>query len=115
MGNQSKYETRILEVRCCCDPGKLLGTLPVKALDGLLDRTYVFEFLDTTLLDRESLRPVIKRVQLEVAKFSTYKTMGRALEGDHYEIPFSYDALKDMGVPLEVLRCIEGFKENKNA
>jgi hypothetical protein len=93
-----------LEVRCCCTPLKLLGWLEWpddgrRSMRFLLLRTMAeFEW------DNDQVK--IDAIELEVSSY--YSVYGRAA-------PTSYKAVKDEGLPIEVLRRVPGFTENKHS
>lgn len=83
-----------LEVRCCCQPKKLLGTLPVP------DRVQHGQCIVFPRLQRLAGSNSLDRVMLPVATF-WQRHKGYCL------------ALKAEGVTLEVLRTLVGFEEHK--
>jgi len=96
---------RRVEVRCCCRPEKLLGWLPV-------DEARIF---------------VGSRVKFLIAPARTFKELGlESVSGFEVEVltlPIleavmpgelvGHPALKSEETPIEVLRRIPGFVENK--
>ncbi len=86
--------TKRMEVRCCCVPQKLLGWLDV--MEGA--RQYAFTVNEPV---RVSSWPAIKfrRIVLPVAKINVGSE--------------TYLALKSEETPIEILRMIPGFVENK--
>lgn len=87
---------RRVEVRCCCVPSKLLGSLPVMDRDLVLGRRIEF-----VVLQRFG-EPRLPRVSLEIATWES--GVGRVeLAGGL--------AIKSNDVPIEVLRRIPGFIE----
>jgi len=95
---------RRVEVRCCCRPEKLLGWLPV-------DEARIF---------------VGSRVKFLIAPARTFKELGlEGVAGFEVEVltlpilwaimPLEENrlALKSEDTPVEVLRRISGFVENK--
>jgi hypothetical protein len=95
-----------IEVRCCCQPQKLLGTLPVP--------------------DQTGLGAMVKFVVMKPRTYAQPRGHNRPLNGDPYiHLPTeSYAdmtgphpkygiALKAEGVSIEQLRLIPGFIEEK--
>lgn len=94
------YDTKVLEVRCCCDPGKFLGMLEVPrelARKGGPLRCRLQERLEGTPDQVSHSRFAPPTVLLEVARLN--------MNG------VSVMAVKSNDVPLETLRKIPGFSE----
>lgn len=97
-----------VEVRCCCDAGKLLGWLEVD-LDRYKGQKYINfpmilipnEVAGTIEASYKISDKVFKDVTLELAKFQKGDP-----DGGQTSI-----ALKDLNHPIETLRMIPGFKE----
>jgi hypothetical protein len=83
-----------LEVRCCCQPRKLLGTLPVP------DHVQSGQCIVFLRLQHSADPSPLEHVMLRVATF-WQRHKGYRL------------ALKAEGVTLEVLRTLVGFEEHK--
>lgn len=87
-----------LEVRCCCQPRKLFGTLPVEAGDW---RAHRFEYMDPMAhigdLPSEAR---VRSIELEPAMFKGKRGA-------------PYLALKSGRYPIETFRKIPGFEEAK--
>lgn len=81
------------EVRCCCAPQKLLGWIEWP------DSMRIARFALVSPLGTTTWRASIESVELVLAD---YAEDGRA-----------YKAVKADGVPIEKLRRIPGFVENK--
>lgn len=97
---------RRVEVRCCCQPARLLGTLPIP--DNAQSWSYpVCKASRVTspqaLLRAASAGAKPETLTLELQKFAVIVD-GRSVTGI---------ALKADGVPLEKLRRIPGFIEAK--
>lgn len=98
-----------MEVRCCCTPKKLLGTLPVPDLTSegtsvdfaLMQPRINFNHWRGEKAARASAN---RRLTLQAQSF-------QAVEG---ETMLAGIALKAEGVPIETLRLIPGFIEAKN-
>lgn len=99
-----------VEIRCCCDPGKLLGYVEV-------DRTFIYEGLTLNffLCPVASLKPFwsqrdgdllsytsSEQLQLPVAMVSGHDRSGEWIHGL---------ALKSNDTPIEQLRRIRSFRE----
>lgn len=93
---------RRVEVRCCCSPLKLLGTLPLP--DKVQAHTYAVMQPKTTDFLRVAARGVRPQtVTLQLVQWA-------APDGKFRMVPQGY-ALKADGIPIEVLRRIPGFIE----
>ena len=97
-----------LEVRCCCQPQKLLGTLPVTDNHGasfqftvMKPRTYDFDF---------SRLPITTPVNRQFVTMPIESFVD--MSGPHPKYGL---AVKAEGVPIETLRLIPGFIEHKGA
>lgn len=87
-----------LEVRCCCVPKKLLGTLPVP--DHLLQAPQLTMLLMQPRFfglptDRRERRPT--SINLQITEIQDGRERWRAIKAE--------------GVPIETLRLIPGFIE----
>lgn len=97
-----------LEVRCCCDPNKVLGHVTHPQLQQPGDRLRI-EWLE---LAGEPLTPfgfhqdqaVRHRLELTVDRIAEYPC------GD-FGPPVMFDAVKNNDYPIEVLRRVPGFVE----
>lgn len=96
--------TRLMEVRCCCDPGRLLGWLPI-AGRAQLGAVLVF-FPPSRWSDSESGSRwwrdstfVPPPVRLKVCELMVPRVLS------------SYLALKAEGVSVDDLRSIDGWKD----
>lgn len=87
----------LLEVRCCCEPKKLLGWLPVQY-------------------------PYMTHVRYWLPEKVPFTDAHIGGEGKYIEMPLCeyagedlvvYRAVKSEGIPIELLRAIPAFKENK--
>lgn len=103
---------RRMEVRCCCTPNKLLGTLPVT------DRVFNGneQSMEFPLMGVPSQGLPYSRITLDVAEWVESRIIGPL--GDLLvQLPMDYGlsrsgvALKHEGVTLETLRRIPGFIE----
>lgn len=98
---------KLLEVRCCCSPQKLLGWLPVD--DSVRPGAVVRYCYRTRTEGRWACRdplsvsdaPMVHTIPLVIGEIY--------INGDHWL------ALKAEGVPLEILRLIPGFQEDPRA
>lgn len=94
-----------LEVRCCCQPQKLLGWLivPDHVRDGSVVSFVVSpaHWVRETLDSAPSFQPA-DRIDLPVATFGTYTQDGA---------PVRRRALKSEEIPIARLRRIPGFIE----
>lgn len=93
-----------MEVRCCCQPQKLLGWLPVP--DGTRRGSHVRFAVrqDLELVTAPGhAAPVNTSVELPVETFGTYDASGERVK---------HIALKSEETPIDVLRRIRGFVEN---
>jgi hypothetical protein len=81
-----------LEVRCCCDPGKLLGWLAA----DISQPSVCYPIMESHTSKLDAL--MVKTIALQIARFVD---QGQA-----------YWAIKADGVPVETLRLIPGFEEN---
>jgi len=92
---------KMMEVRCCCKPQKLLGYLPVEENA----RAYVGVIFDKTQFD-----PLRSASYNDPLRSASYKTIRLPVEivnqngNQHY-------ALKSEETPIEVLRQLPGFLE----
>ena len=94
-----------LEVRCCCDPGLLLGWLKVPT-----DRVFIGSRV--AWMVREPFNPLLspddpivaEKVELEVARIET-----------HYPVTKSWLALKSNDTPIETLMKLPGFEKGPDA
>jgi hypothetical protein len=94
-----------LEVRCCCDPALLLGTLPVRddlVVEGrpinfalMPDRTLIWRQLPDPPAPSQLVRHI---VTLKVARMGAGRRTWLALK-------------KTDEMPVDVLRRIEGFSD----
>jgi hypothetical protein len=105
---------RMIEVRCCCQPRKLLGWLPY---DGELQRGKVVSFVAAPELH---VRDVLNAAE-EILSDARYSSQVVSLpleefrhyfprEGDHYK----GIAFKSEETPTTVLRRIRGFVPNEH-
>jgi hypothetical protein len=98
-----------MEVRCCCSPRKLLGTLPVPDLTDA-GTSVEFSVMQPRVnfnhwRDESVTRaPANRHLTLQAENF-------QASDGDQMVAGI---ALKAEGVPVETLRRIPGFIEAKN-
>lgn len=92
---------RKLEVRCCCEPGKLLGYLPVH--ENVKEREAIrYSYLDLEYVSESETtktNATVHHVNLTVARFYDKQN------------DIEYLAIKDNGVSIEILRKISGFEE----
>jgi hypothetical protein len=94
-----------LEVRCCCQPEKLLGSLPVP--DGVREgQTLVYAYLDCQQNGHG-------KITFKVARWVLDHVRDLDVPGVHgFELDREYGlALKHEGVTLATLRKIRGFVE----
>jgi hypothetical protein len=97
----------VLEVRCCCDAGKLLGFLAVEEWQVRLGTRLTYFVSDTPAPDPKDFVPDAVpnrpsrsyRLDLEVAE----------LHPSALDAP--YLAVRDNGVPIEQLRLLKDFRE----
>ncbi len=95
-----------IEVRCCCQPQKLLGTLPVPDLTKLGDRVG-FVMMKPSTRSIEAIQASAKRmsapskVELPIESFAD-------MTGSH---PKYSIAVKAEGMTVAQLRLIPGFIE----
>jgi hypothetical protein len=105
-----------LYVRCCCQPTKILGTLPAPVGNA---RSRRFQYAELT-----NDGPVSRHIELEIAKFATFTPLPGKFEFD----PLSASGLsprntsltherayKAEGVTLEDLKKIAEFVEYDGA
>lgn len=93
---------RRVEVRCCCSPTKLLGTLPFP--EHALEFSYPLVQPKTTDFLRAARRSVhFEKVSLSLSSWRGFDADGKRIGGQ---------ALKADGIPIEKLRRIPGFIEN---
>lgn len=85
---------RRLQVRCCCQPKKILGTLPVP---DIIRSGQCITYLKNTLQSGGH----VETITLPIATIYSRRTQDYSL------------ALKAEGVPIEVLRTINGFQEER--
>lgn len=90
----------LLEVRCCCRPEKLLGWLPVPGL-AFPGQSITFLVMPRPVFGRPTALAAFaaERLELPVALY-------RADDGTRR-------ALKSEDTPIETLRLIPGFVENR--
>jgi hypothetical protein len=92
-----------IEVRCCCQPQKLLGWLPVDPKDvrrgAVINFTIIRSFANFLSDETVAVTPPA-RVALPVEDFHPGG------------LARYYPALKSEETPIEVLRKIPGFEEN---
>jgi hypothetical protein len=100
-----------LEVRCCCQPQKLLGWIDVDP--RAVRRGAVIHFTipppapwpwSVEGNNNAPTMPLLSDVALPI------DTLGTCVDGQHV----TRLALKSEETPLEVLRCIPGFMENQH-
>lgn len=89
-----------MEIRCCCTPSKLLGTVPVPDHSGSL--------ISLPLMGRADAGRPPARIEFEVATWAR-DVFDRDL-GGYVRVPET--ALKHEGVTIETLRRIPGFIES---
>lgn len=94
-----------LEVRCCCQPTKLLGWLPVRdeVHDG--DRIDFAVSTSWSILSSQDIpRPCVDKITLQAATYwERFDIEGAPAE--------AHLALKSEETPVERLRLIRGFEE----
>ena len=99
--------TRV-EVRCCCAPAKLLGTLPIPSAQ--YSPSFTFVVMKSRSFDyRRPSGPWAawpRTITLDLRLWSAPNAQGEMVQGF---------ALKADGVPIETLRLIPGFIEAKVA
>jgi hypothetical protein len=113
---------RYLEVRCCCEPMKLLGLLPI----GPSVHVRVGERVRYTLSKQwrelttwpptaDPIRPGPCVLELEMVEWDHY----RIVDQIGVDAPFPLRTKIDGGIafrsdetPIEVLRCVPGFIEH---
>lgn len=101
-----------LEVRCCCNAGQLLGTLPVLEKDVKNGAEIPFLVMQprTDFITRATRIGSPAHARLTVAPFGAVRSpTGSLFEAERT----SYLALKSNHHPIEVLRRIPGFIEAK--
>jgi len=103
-----------LEVRCCCTPKKLLGHLAIDEELITLHNSFSIPLPDKILeLDAgdDPSDVTVETVQLSIDRFFPN------VFGYNIGAPNSnpYFAIKAEGTPIEKLRRIPGFKENKSS
>lgn len=104
---------RRMEVRCCCTPNKLLGTLPVA--DAVF-RGGV-NSVDFILVGVPRLGLPSSMITMEIAEWQCHVSVDEYLADSLFSRPTrvaeSGAALKHEGVTIETLRRIPGFIESK--
>lgn len=118
---------RTIEVRCCCNPNRLLGyiDLPEHRIFRH-SRLVVEEFYDVHWMQEEKrIRSEPKRYVFEIDELQTYDDERAALNArlDAREAvpeqervwfrPRTYLALKSADAPIEILRKLAGFRETR--
>lgn len=98
-----------MEIRCCCTPGKLLGSVPVR--DGTLvgDRVKFWVAKPSVRFDPKAFKSThteTESVILEVAEVDA--SVQDQIRGARVRLSSSV-ALKSGGYPLDVLSRIPGF------
>lgn len=92
---------RRVEVRCCCSPTKLLGTLPFP--ECAIEFAYPLVQPKTTDFLRAARRSVpFEKVTLSLSTWRGFDADGKPIGGQ---------ALKADGIPIETLRRVPGFIE----
>jgi hypothetical protein len=83
-----------LDVRCCCNPGLLLGTLPAPSREDATEVTFA-----------------VRRARDGAPQYVTL-TVAKVAEPWGVDFLPRYSlAYKDNGLPIETLRLTEGFEE----
>lgn len=99
------------EIRCCCDPGKLLGTVPVPADSVIPGAVFLFRLSpvgeQSSLLDDVAIKISGETLELPLEE---YRTVVDHPDGRHPDIVFGL-AIKSNDTPIETLRRISGFVE----
>lgn len=106
---------QLLQVRCCCQPKRLLGYLPVD-VDKALEGAHIKFALNPPSGGEERFVRAIERWSDQAAflEFPVYVALPIARFGSYDEAsggPFWRLAIKSEETPLEVLRRIPGFIE----
>ncbi len=98
----------ILEVRCCCQPQKLLGWLPVP--DDVRDG-------DTVCFTKNECHAFAEQALFQPSHFvritlpvATFREMRGGVDEEDVQVT-QHLALKSEETPIDVLRKIPGFKE----
>ncbi len=97
--------SELMEVRCCCNPKKLMGWLPVDRIGARVDYHIIeqgFSWRDVSLEGALFSEPKITIVSLPVQTFIDPES------GNPPKL-----ALKSEETPIETLRKIRGFIEAK--
>ena len=98
-----------VEIRCCCEPTKLLGTVPVIESLVVVGRTVVLPLFG---VPERGLRR--SEIALEVAEwFQTVRVHGAPDEASVKRVGGGI-ALRGDGIAIETLRRIPGFIEAEN-
>jgi hypothetical protein len=96
-----KATRTLLEVRCCCHPGKLLGWIDVDA-----SRAYAGAMIKFAIPHRPPVFGIPAGAQLDTGRSTITLTVAWLATGDSQQL-----AVKSNDHPLDLLRRIPAFRE----